>query len=87
MIQLGIYTCVILRFVGNDEHLIGKTFMVSKFNFEQDFSRILKMVTIEKWGNLEKCYYCAYTCVVPPYICNNEHLIAKKNIYCIKIQF
>ena len=36
------------------------------------------MVTIEKWGNLEKCYYCAYTCVVPPYICNNEHLIAKK---------
>ena len=45
------------------------------------------MVTIEKWGNLEKCYYRAHTCVVPPFICNNEHLIEKKTLVVLKFNF
>ena len=45
------------------------------------------MATVEKWGSLEKCYYCAHTCVVPPFICNNERLIGKKTLVVFKFNF
>ena len=41
-----IYTCVVPHVVGKDEHLIGKTLIASKLNFEQDCRGKLKMATI-----------------------------------------